>query len=417
MKGFPAIARAIEQAQIKASKVGYTETILGRRRHHPNMMLPRFEFEPMPGYVNPDIDPLDPKSLENKEQIPKRIIEALTKEFNSLKWYGKIVKRTKELAEEKIKVINNSYKIEEASRQVFNCVDKETEILTLQGWKKYNEIHEGDEILSYSIKKNILEEDTILAIHDYNKPAEVVEFDDEEFSACCTLNHKWIVKEDDETVVRTTKELLESDNHTLIRNSEVYSYNYLDTNLLELSLLGKILSQGTYIVKANGDVCDLSLTVLDRDGSLASDYKLVIDWLNLLKIDRIDEVVSTELEYSYHKLNLWLPPSARLNQMIGSIEAGSFRLANRLNKDQCETLIRSIFDKGYNIEDDTSTITLKETCADVLQYIAFRANMPTIKEPLINTEKSNYYIVKLLNLTHESTRNINLKNIWILSQN
>ena len=122
MKGFPAIARAIEQAQIKASKVGYTETILGRRRHHPNMMLPRFEFEPMPGYVNPDIDPLDPKSLENKEQIPKRIIEALTKEFNSLKWYGKIVKRTKELAEEKIKVINNSYKIEEASRQVFNSI-------------------------------------------------------------------------------------------------------------------------------------------------------------------------------------------------------------------------------------------------------------------------------------------------------
>lgn len=122
IKGFPDLARAIVQAQQKATKLGYTETILGRRRHHPNMQLPRFEFEAMPGYVNPDIDPLDPDSLQNKEQIPKRIVDALTKEFNSLKWYGKIVKRTKELAEEGIKVINNSYKIEEARRQCFNAV-------------------------------------------------------------------------------------------------------------------------------------------------------------------------------------------------------------------------------------------------------------------------------------------------------
>lgn len=122
MKGFPGLANAIAQAQRKASELGYTETILGRRRHHRNMQLPRYEFEPMPGYVNPDIDPLDPKSLENKEQIPKRVVEYLEKEFNSYRWYSKIVKRTKELAEQKIKVINNSYKIEEASRQVFNAI-------------------------------------------------------------------------------------------------------------------------------------------------------------------------------------------------------------------------------------------------------------------------------------------------------
>lgn len=121
MKGFPDLARGIAQSQQDATRTGYTETILGRRRHHPNMQLPKYAFEPMEGYVNPDVDPLDPKSLQNKEQIPKRIVDALTKEFNSYKWYGKVVKRTKELADQKIKVINNSYKIEEASRQVFNA--------------------------------------------------------------------------------------------------------------------------------------------------------------------------------------------------------------------------------------------------------------------------------------------------------
>lgn len=122
MKGFPDLARAIDNAQKKAAKVGYTETILGRRRHHPNMQLPKYEFEPLPGYINPDIDPLDPTTLENKEKIPQRILDSLVKEFNSYKWYGDVVKRTKQLYEQHIKVINNTWKIEEASRQVFNAI-------------------------------------------------------------------------------------------------------------------------------------------------------------------------------------------------------------------------------------------------------------------------------------------------------
>lgn len=209
MKGFPAIARSIANAQKMASKVGYTETILGRRRHHPNMQLPKFEFEPGKGYVNPDIDPLDPESLKNKEKIPKRIIDALTKEFNSYKWYGKIVKRTKELAEQGIKVVNNSYKIEEASRQVFNCVDKETEILTLNGWKKYNEISIGDKILSYSIETDRIEEDEIIDIHIYNEPAEVVGFKNNNIDVISTFDHKWVVynRTSHNTSFHTTREI------------------------------------------------------------------------------------------------------------------------------------------------------------------------------------------------------------------
>ena len=122
MKGFPGIQKAILAAQHQASTVGYTETILGRRRHHPDMMLPRFEFKPMPGYVNPDIDPLDPLTMKNKDDIPKRTIAKLTKEFNNYKYYGQRVKRIKQLAEEKISVIDNTRKIDEASRQCFNAV-------------------------------------------------------------------------------------------------------------------------------------------------------------------------------------------------------------------------------------------------------------------------------------------------------
>lgn len=122
MTGFPDLRNAILNAQLSAKKLGYTETILGRRRHHPNMQLKPFEFIPADGYMNPDIDPLDPSTMQNKDQIPKRIVSQLEKEFNNYKYYGQIVKRTKQLAEEKIKVINNQRKITDASRQCFNSI-------------------------------------------------------------------------------------------------------------------------------------------------------------------------------------------------------------------------------------------------------------------------------------------------------
>lgn len=122
MNGFPQLRDAILNAQYKARRFGYTETILGRRRHHPDMQLPEYQFEAMPGYVNPDIDPLDVTTLKNKSDIPERIVEQLYKEFKGYKYYGQRVKRTKELYEQKIKVIDNTYRISEASRQVWNAV-------------------------------------------------------------------------------------------------------------------------------------------------------------------------------------------------------------------------------------------------------------------------------------------------------
>lgn len=122
MNGFPSLRNAMLSAQDHARKFGYTETILGRRRHLPDMQLPEFEFKPMPGYVNPDIDPLDPTTLHQKEEIPKRITDALLKEFKGYKYFGQIVKRTKQLAEEHIRVINNRAKINDATRQCLNGV-------------------------------------------------------------------------------------------------------------------------------------------------------------------------------------------------------------------------------------------------------------------------------------------------------
>lgn len=121
LTAIPGLRDVMNYSQNFAKKYGYVETILGRRRHIPDMQLPEFTFVPMEGYINPDIDPLDPATLDNEGDIPKRIQESLLKEFSELKYFGQIVKRSKKLAEEyKIKVINNRPKINDARRQCLN---------------------------------------------------------------------------------------------------------------------------------------------------------------------------------------------------------------------------------------------------------------------------------------------------------
>lgn len=119
---FPQLRQLMLRAQSTARKQGYVETILGRRRHIPDMQLPEFEFVPMPGYVNPDINPLDLSTLANKDGIPKRIVNQLEAEFKQYKYFGQIARRTRELAEQKIRVINNRPKITEASRKCVNSI-------------------------------------------------------------------------------------------------------------------------------------------------------------------------------------------------------------------------------------------------------------------------------------------------------
>ena len=123
LNAFPNLRAIMLKAQADACKYGYVETILGRRRHIPDMQLKPYEFKAGKGYVNPDIDPLDPKTLKNKNELPKRISDKLEAEFAKYKYKGQIYRRIKELEEvDHIKVINNTSRITKATRKCLNSI-------------------------------------------------------------------------------------------------------------------------------------------------------------------------------------------------------------------------------------------------------------------------------------------------------
>ena len=271
LNAFPNLRKLMIVSQKKAATLGYTETILGRRRHHPDMQLPEFEFTPLKGYVNPDVDPLNPETLKNKDAIPQRIVNQLLEEFKGYKYFGQIARRSKELYnDQKIKVTNNRPKITEASRAVVNCVDTETEILTVRGWKHFNEIERGDNIYSYNMNYDIFEQDKIIDIVQKNSIFEMYHFKSDLVDIYCTGNHKLVtlhrdMDDRDQAVFMTAEgiyynSLLKLHTNLLLSDEELMSF-YESTESMEITQETKETTvwcvqtmNHTWIARRNGKI-------------------------------------------------------------------------------------------------------------------------------------------------------------------
>ena len=247
---FSGLKMLMHSSQAYAKKYGYVETILGRRRHIPDMQLPEFEFKPLPGYVNPLLDPLNPDTFEDTSDIPETTVKALTTEFKKYKRWGQIVRRTEQLYSEKIKVINNRKKITDASRQCLNCVDTETEILTVSGWKHYNEISIGEHIYAFDMETERIVLSHIEDVFEYEGEIPVVEFKSRSMSAVSTLKHRWVVTacNSGNLTIKSTEVLMSSPNvnFPIIRSglNGMEDDRHWNTNFIKI--LGWVYGSGNF---------------------------------------------------------------------------------------------------------------------------------------------------------------------------
>lgn len=381
MNSFSGLRDFMLSAQARCAKLGYTETILGRRRHNPDMMLPEFEFKPMQGYVNPDVDPLDISTLENRDAIPQRIVDELTRRFKGYKYWGQIVKATKELADQKIRVINNRNKLQEASRKVVNCVDKSTEILTINGWKRYDEISVGDAIYSFNVDTQEVVEDVITHIHVSDEPTEVIDFISPTFRASSTLNHRWVVCEADESPrIRTTANIWKNKwpDYPILRvgdNSFIDTEKYSDN---DLKLIGWLLTDGSI----GEDVYSAFLYQSVNSVKNAGVYHDMISTLNEMN-QPFTDCLSAE---NYH--SIYLKKSDRMMRIVCEFPDRILtpQFIATLSQRQAKIVMKAMLsgdgsgvDCYGNFKQNTNVrlACSSKRKADMFQYLCFRAGFAT----------------------------------------
>lgn len=390
LNAFPNLRTVMLATQNKAKQLGYTETILGRRRHLPDMMLNEFEFEPLPGYVNPDVDPLDPSSMQDSDAIPQRIVDALKKEFANYKYFGQIVKKTKELKEKNIRVINNRPKINDATRQCLNCVDFETEILTKSGWKRYDQVSEGDEILSYSLKSHEITDDVVQAVHVYNEPTEVVRFESPTFSAASTMEHRWVVGEYDEIPrIKQTKNIFNNNwpDYPIIRvanNSFEDDRQFTDD---QLKIIGWIMTDGS-IEKKQYSIHIYQSVRRNKNKEVYEDI------MHTLVSAGVHFTDSCRRDY-YHEIYLKKNDFTDWVHKNLSDRVMTFDFISRLSQRQAEIVMRAMLQgngsgvdgKGYGKRNERITLCCKDAAGrDAFQYLCFRAGYATNASVIDNSE-------------------------------
>jgi len=374
LQAFPALKNFMEYAQHHAHVYGYVETILGRRRHIPDMMLNDYEFEPLPGYVNPDVDPLNISTLEGAEGVPKHIQQQLYKELKSYKYNGQRFKRIRQLAEtEHIKVIDNTYKISEASRQCVNCVDAETEILTLSGWKRYDQIHTGDSILAFDLDQNSIVVDSIEQVHVYPGTHEVIEFDTPTFNAVSTRDHRWVVCESNEAPrFKTTENIFKNrwPDYPILRvedNKLPASNTYSDA---ELKLIGWFLTDG-YASQKQYSVELYQSTRREKNAMVYQDMIRTLDQLGLKYRDSCDE-------NEYHTIYInKCDTTLRLLAEFPNREL-TFSFIATLSQQQAQIVLWSMLDGDGTISGGSARLCCSSVAsADAIQYLAFVAGYAT----------------------------------------
>jgi hypothetical protein len=78
------------------------------------------------------------------------------------------------------------------------CVDQETELLSGRGWLKYDDVHEGDEILTLNPKSLKSEWKPVTEIFTNQYSGPMVAMKTKQFDALVTPNHRWLVASDNQ---------------------------------------------------------------------------------------------------------------------------------------------------------------------------------------------------------------------------
>jgi len=137
----------------------------------------------------------------------------------------------------------------------FYCVPIDCEILTKKGWKKYNEINIGDDIVSYNYITDILENDKIndIAVFDYD--GELMHVKNSRIHFPFTPNHRWPTLGENKKKKIVKGYNLRSTHRLIIVAQKYNGPRQSELTCNNAALLGWILTDGTYQFVGNSLSC------------------------------------------------------------------------------------------------------------------------------------------------------------------
>lgn len=380
---FPAVKNWIDKTIEDAHKYGYVEDVAGRRRRLPDILLDQYSIE------------LVDKSKTGKLFTPflecdDKIDEASNKLLGKFKdkcsriRYSKEYEKIKaEALKEGIIIHSNTGFIAQAERQAVNCVDAETQILTLGGWKYYNEIKTGDRIMSFNADKQLIEEDTILDIYQYNQKIEAIRIKHNGLNCISTLNHKWPLysRETKKITFETTDYISRYKNYEakkIIKSADNAFQSNCQLSDAELYLLGILFTDGhiynipnTY-ENSNRYSCSIVQSTAKQHIFDKIENNLSLAAIEYSKSPMLPKQEAAALSYTF---NIHQPTSTRWGRMFPD-KCLTYDFINTLSQAQAKIMLEGFIDGDGSYEKNSNgatIITAKKNQVGVIQYLIIRS--------------------------------------------
>lgn len=129
----------------------------------------------------------------------------------------------------------------------WGCVTEDVEILTKEGWKKYNEIEVGDLVATFNIYSKKLEYQPVLRVNVYDYDGELIELKNRKLNILVTPNHRVVRQKfnSNEFVIDLAKELYGYDTPISIPLAAEYDNGEEQESDDFIKLVAWILAEGS----------------------------------------------------------------------------------------------------------------------------------------------------------------------------
>jgi hypothetical protein len=200
--------------------------------------------------------------------------------------------------------LNKVQQMAEAAHADIYCVSDDTEILSIDGWKKIGDIKKNDEVFSFNLETSKIEKDVAISvlISDYND--KMYQFKNENVDMLISKNHRvvykikngWLIKRANEFVNYTVQAKIPlagkfNDGEVLLSDSEIALAGWIISE-------GSFLCSGIRITQKNNDKFDLIKSCVDNCGYRYTTQKRIDD-INILYI--IADEKNKIINYVYDK--------------------------------------------------------------------------------------------------------------------
>ncbi len=307
------------------------------------------------------------------------------------------------------------------------CIDLDTELLTLEGYKKREEIKVGDIIINFNKEKNIWEEDKVIKIYDIEYEGDMYIFEGNGVYFRCSENHRIFYKKktkkykswnDLEWQESTAKEMYEMLKDKSLRTKYdfcfpgFYGIERDDFEILDdmVALIGYLVTEGHLSVsKKIGRGVQLSVSQSKK--KYYNKLKEILNRLNLKykEKEREDEVVEFIFDSKSRDKILDYFDGCDIHNLPSIIY--------KFSKRQLEILYKSMMNADGcwgSLEFISSRKKLAESFMDIANLIGYKTKL--------HRRKSGVWVVQVFSRAKKSTHNfvLNVKkekvkeNIWCI---